>query len=153
MFFPDKVQGYREARRVLKPGAPFFFSVWDRIEDNEFADVVTEALAEMFPNDPPLFMARTPHGYHDLEKIRGELKAAGFADVAVDTVMERSRAPSPRDVAIAYCQGTPLRGEIESRGASGVEAATRKATDAIAKRFGGGAVDGRIQAHIITAAG
>ena len=68
MFFPDKVQGYREARRVLKPGGRFFFNVWDRIEDNEFADVVTQALAGMFPNDPPRFMARTPHGYHDVEK-------------------------------------------------------------------------------------
>ena len=68
MFFPDKVQGYREARRVLKPGGRFFFNVWDRIEDNEFADVVTQALAAVFPNDPPRFMARTPHGYHDVEK-------------------------------------------------------------------------------------
>src|SRR5690349_19065288 len=42
MFFPDKVQGYKEARRVLKPGGRFFFSVWDRIEDNEFADVITQ---------------------------------------------------------------------------------------------------------------
>ena len=68
MFFPDKVQGYREARRVLKPGGRFFFNVWDRIEDNEFADVVTQALAAMFPDDPPRFMARTPHGYHDVEQ-------------------------------------------------------------------------------------
>ena len=45
MFFPDKVQGYREARRVLKPGGRFLFNVWDQISENEFADVVTEALA------------------------------------------------------------------------------------------------------------
>jgi ubiquinone/menaquinone biosynthesis C-methylase UbiE len=49
MFFPDKVQGYREARRVLKPSGRFFFSVWDRISENEFADVVTQALATFFP--------------------------------------------------------------------------------------------------------
>jgi ubiquinone/menaquinone biosynthesis C-methylase UbiE len=35
MFFPDRVKGYGEARRVLKDGGAFLFSVWDRIEDNE----------------------------------------------------------------------------------------------------------------------
>ena len=79
MFFPDKVQGYREARRVLKPGGRYVFNVWDRIAENEFADVVTQALAEVFPDDPPLFLARTPHGYHDADRIREELGAAGFA--------------------------------------------------------------------------
>src|ERR1700674_958753 len=53
MFFPDKMQGYKEARRVLKPGGRFFFNVWDRISENDFADVVTEALAKVFPQDPP----------------------------------------------------------------------------------------------------
>ena len=83
MFFPDKVQGYREARRVLKPGGRFLFNVWDRISENEFADVVTQALATLFPQDPPRFMARIPHGYHDVEKIRKELMAAGFKESAV----------------------------------------------------------------------
>ena len=67
MFFPEKVQGYREAWRVLKPGGRFHFNVWDRISENEFADTVTEALAAVFPHDPPRFLARTPHGYHDVE--------------------------------------------------------------------------------------
>ena len=153
MFFPDKVQGYREARRVLQPGGRFFFNVWDRIEDNEFADVVTQALAAVFPDDPPRFMARTPHGYHDVERIRAELKAAGFADVSVDTVTERSKAPSPRDPAVAYCQGTPLRNEIEARDASRLDEATQKAAEALERRFGNGPVDGRIQAHVISAGG
>ena len=143
MFFPDKVQGYQEARRVLRPGGRFLFNVWDRIADNEFADVVTEALAGLFPDDPPRFMARTPHGHHDVDRIRQDLKAAGFAEVAVDAVDARSRAPSAHHVAVAYCQGTPLRNEIEARDATRLEEATSRATDALARRFGTGTVDGR----------
>src|SRR6266852_1076106 len=116
MFFPDKVQGYREARRVLKRGGRFFFNVWDQISENEFADVVTQALATLFPQDPPRFMARIPHGYHDVEKIRAELTAAGFKEISIATVEGKSRASSPREPAIAYCEGTPLRNEIEATG-------------------------------------
>ena len=151
MFFPDKVQGYKEACRVLKPGGRFLFNVWDRISDNEFADVITQALAELFPADPPRFLARTPHGYHDADRIRAELNEAGFSDVSMEPVEHRSRAASPRDPAIGYCQGTPLRNEIEARDAARLQVATEHATAAIAHRFGGGAVDGRIQALVITA--
>jgi ubiquinone/menaquinone biosynthesis C-methylase UbiE len=62
MFFPDKGRAFAEVRRVLRPGGLFLFNVWDRIEDNELADEVTRALAVMFPDDPPRFLARTPHG-------------------------------------------------------------------------------------------
>jgi len=151
MFFPDKVQGYKEARRVLKPGGHFFFNVWDRISENEFADVVTQALAVLFPHDPPRFMARAPHGYHDVERIRDGLNTAGFSNILVEAVAERSKAASPRDAAIAYCQGTPLRNEIEARDASRLEDATKQAADALAQRFGGGVIEGRIRAFVITA--
>jgi ubiquinone/menaquinone biosynthesis C-methylase UbiE len=153
MFFPDKVEAYKEARRLLKPRGKFIFNVWDRIADNEFADVVIEALAAFFPQDPPRFLARTPHGYYDVKTIRDELTAAGFADVSIETVDHRSRAASPRDPAIAYCQGTPLRNEIEARDASRLEEATQAAADALARRFGHGPVDGRIRAHVIVATG
>jgi ubiquinone/menaquinone biosynthesis C-methylase UbiE len=151
MFFPDKVQGYREARRVLKPGGRFLFNVWDRIAENEFADVVTQALATLFPQDPPRFMARIPHGYHDVEEIRAQLAAAGFSQIAVETLEHTSKAPSPRDPAIAYCQGTPLRNEIEARDPARLDEATTRATEALAQRFGRGAVEGRIRAHVIAA--
>ena len=135
MFFPEKVQGYREAWRVLKPGGRFHFNVWDRISENEFADTITEALAAVFPHDPPRFLARTPHGYHDVECIRAELNAAGFSDLSVDAVDHRSKASSPHDPAIAFCQGTPLRSEIEARDASRLRDATEQAAEALASRF------------------
>ena len=151
MFFPDRQSGYRETKRILKPGGRFLFNVWDRIEENVFADDVTNALAEMFPTDPPRFLARTPHGYHDLALIRGELEKAGFSSVVIETRAEQSRASSARDAAVAYCQGTPLRNEIEARDADGLEAATNCAASRIAGRHGSGEVTAKIQAHVIVA--
>lgn len=151
MFFPDKAKAFAEARRVLKPGGIYLFSVWDRIEDNEFADVVTQALARMYPVDPPRFLARTPHGYHDREVIRRDVASSAFkAAPRIDTVAARSRADSPRSPAIAYCEGTPLRSEIEARGPNRLAEATDAAAAAIAERYGRGKVDGKIQAHIVT---
>jgi ubiquinone/menaquinone biosynthesis C-methylase UbiE len=151
MFFPDRVAAYGEAKRVLKPGGHFLFNVWDRIEENVFADDVTNALAEFFPSDPPRFMARTPHGYHDTALIRSDLAKAGFSNVTIETRAEESRAPSPRQVAVAYCQGTPLRNEIEARGADKLEAATEHAASAIARKHGTGEVAAKIQAQVILA--
>jgi ubiquinone/menaquinone biosynthesis C-methylase UbiE len=153
MFFPDRIAGYAEARRVLKPGGYFFFSVWDRIEENAFANEVTTALADVFAQDPPRFLARTPHGYHDTALIRDELRRAGFADIYIETHQKQSRASSPHAAATAYCQGTPLRNEIETRDASLLPHATDRAAEAIASRHGRGEVVGKIQAHVVVAAG
>ena len=150
MFFPDRVKAYRQCHRVLRPGGTLLFNVWDRIEDNEFADVVTDAVAAVFPDDPPRFLARTPHGYHDTEIIRADLGRAGFTStLQIDTIEARSRAASCTAPAIGLCQGSPLRNEIEARDASRLAEATAAAAAAIGDRFGQSDVDGKIQAHVI----
>ncbi len=151
MFFPDKVAGYAEARRVLKSGGSFLFSVWGRIEANEFVNVVTDAAAAVFPDDPPRFLARIPYGYHDVELIREEVSNAGFSRISISRIEETSRAPSPRHPAVALCQGTPLRNEIEARDAGLLGAVTDRATEAIAARFGNGPVSGKILGHVVVA--
>ena len=153
MFFPDKAKGFAETRRVLRKNGRFLFNVWDRIEDNDFADAVTHALASVFPGDPPRFLARTPHGYHDRAIIERDLAAGGFPVADIETSRKSSRADSPRIPALAFCQGTPLRNEIEARNAAALEEATAAAEHEVARRFGTGAVEGRMQAHVVSAAG
>jgi ubiquinone/menaquinone biosynthesis C-methylase UbiE len=151
MFVPDKPKAFSEARRVLKPGGAFIFNVWDRITENEFADAVTAALETVFPKDPPRFLARTPHGYHNRSTIERDLANGGFTkSPRIATVAARSRAASADMPAIAYCQGTPLRSEIEGRDASRLAEATDVAAGALARRFGTHSVDGKIQAHVVT---
>lgn len=151
MFFPDRAKAYGEVKRVLKGDGTFVFNVWDRIEDNVLTHEATVALGKMFSDDPPRFMIRTPHGYHDKAVIRSDLERAGFRDISIETRSEISRAPSAEYVAIALCQGTPLRGEIEARDASKLQAATDFVAEALRTRHGAGAVEGKIQAIVIEA--
>jgi ubiquinone/menaquinone biosynthesis C-methylase UbiE len=153
MFFPDKTQAFAEAFRVLKPGGRYLFSVWDSIEANEFADAVVKAVAALFPQDPPMFLARTPHGHYDTEAMEAQLRTVGFRTTAVETLTRESKSPSALSVAIGYCQGTPMRNEIEVHGAAMLAAATKVAAAAITAGYGSGPVTGLVRAHVITASG
>lgn len=150
MFFPDKAKAFSEARRVLRPGGVFLFNVWDSLSENEFAETIASALAAVFPDDPPQFLGRTPYGYHDPAIIAQDLARAGFTQPPqIVTLAARSRAASAKEPAIAYCQGTPLRSEIDARDASRLGEVTDKAAAALAQRFGPAAVDGKIQALVV----
>ncbi|OAP35860.1 SAM-dependent methyltransferase [Sinorhizobium glycinis] len=151
MFFPDRVKAYREARRVLKPGGRFLFNVWDRVEANELAHAAVEALQARFPENPPSFMRRVPHGYADPARIRTDLEAAGFHDITHETLEKANGPMSAYDAATAFCQGTPVRNEIEERDASALSAVTEAVAEALTKRFGSGMIERRLRAHIVEA--
>ena len=152
MFFPDKPAAFAEIRRVLEPEGTFVFTTWDRIETNEFAHVVDAAVAILFPDDPPQFMARTPHGYFDHEQIRADLLAAGFPnEITIDVREARSRSETCMIPAIAFCQGTPLRNEIDRRDPGMLAHATEVASAALAAAFGETDLDGLIRGFVVTA--
>ena len=150
MFFKDRVQAYREARRVLRPGGRFVFNVWERIDANEFVHTVSKAVGELFPENPPDFFRRVPHGYFHTSEIAADLAMAGFDAPAFEMVSKVSIASSAAIPAHAYIEGTPIRGEIEQRDASLIESAVHRAERALRDRFGQGPIEGGMQAIVVT---
>jgi ubiquinone/menaquinone biosynthesis C-methylase UbiE len=152
MFMPDKQAAYREALRVLRQNGRFIFTVWDRLETNPLMDVADATVAGLFPEDPPHFLARTPCGYNDKATIEREVRAAGFTSVTIEEVQREADVASATEPATGFCQGTPLRGEIEARAADGLVRATTAVAAALRKRFGDGPFRTSQQALLVTAA-
>ncbi len=152
MFFPDKPTAFAEAARVLRKSGTFIFNVWDRIATNDFVATATDVLADRFPENPPVFMSRVPHGVFDTKLLITQLETAGFAQVTVQTVDHTSNAATPLDAAMAYCQGTPLRAEILARDPNGLGPTTQAVAKALESRFGPGPISGKIRAFVLTAA-
>ena len=149
MFFPDKVAAYAEARRVLASGGSLLFNTWGTVEEHDFAAALTAGLEQAFPEDPPTFISAVPHGYSDVDTVRGDLRAAGFASVSVETITLVGRAGSAGDVATGFCTGTPLRPAIEAR--ADLAATTAAVTDVMEAHLGSGEVSSRMVAHVFDA--
>ncbi len=149
MFFPDRPAAYTEVARVLTPGGHFLFNCWGPLASHDVETTVMAVLAKSFPDDPPSFLARVPHGYHDVDRIAADLTAAGFGGVHVETVELDSTGRSAADLASGYCRGTPLRAEIEARG--DLEATAHAVATALERRFGSGLVVGRMAALVVSA--
>lgn len=151
MFFPDKVRGHSEARRVLRDGGRYLLAIWDRIERNELSHAAQQALIDCFPEDPPLFMREGPFGYHDPLRIESDLHDAGFDTVDIETVEMRSRSPSAHDAAMALFYGTPMGVEVEEKRAGSGECVFDAVEQALRLFEGPGGVDAPMAAHIVTA--
>jgi ubiquinone/menaquinone biosynthesis C-methylase UbiE len=151
MFFPDKVRGHAEARRVLKDGGRYLLAIWDRIERNPLSDAAQQALIDFFPNDPPLFMREGPFGYHDPRRIEQDLHEAGFGSIEIETVEKRSRSPSAHDAATALCYGTPMGVEVDEREPGSLDRVFIAVEHALRRFEGPDGIDAPMSAHIVTA--
>jgi SAM-dependent methyltransferase len=151
MFMPDKLAAYSEAKRVLRPGRRFLFTVWDRLDANPLSHITNETVAAMFPDNPPQFMARTPFGHWDRARLESDLRAAGFPHVEIDEVTRESEVDSAAGPAAGFTQGTPLRAELEARDPGRLLEATQATAAAIRQRFGEASFRAPMQALVISA--
>ncbi|ARM12000.1 MULTISPECIES: class I SAM-dependent methyltransferase [Rhizobium] len=149
MFFPDKPKAYGEAKRVLRSGGHFLFSTWDSLAANDFARCVSECLTRLFPSDPPDFLERLPYAYFDPHTIKAQVSSAGFEAVSCDRVTLASVAATAHHVAAAFCKGSPLRGEIESRAPERMSEIVDEVAEQVASRYGANPRGG-MSAFIVT---
>lgn len=151
MFYPDKVQGNAEARRVLRDCGHYLLAVWDDIERNAMSDVAHRSMQKLFPDNPPMFMKRGPFSYHDPEWIERDLLAAGFSSVDIETVELESRAPSVREAATGLCYGSPMRVELEEYGPDALDRTFEEVSRGASKFEGPDGFHASMSAHIVTA--
>lgn len=152
MFYPDRIAAAREVHRVLRPGGTYLFNVWNSIDQNPVSLLLSEALAREFPDNPPSFYARVPFGYHDDARIVGDLSAAGFAEIEIETLEYPHGRLTAQEAAEGMCRGTPLAAEIATHGEHALDLAVETATRALQSLCG---ADGRLHAmmsaHVVTA--
>ena len=130
MFFPDKVQGYKEARRVLRPDGS--------LPLQRVGPHLRERVRRRRDAGAGRGLPRRSAALHGAHAAWPSRRRAHPADLEGGRLRRRRRRgrrrpqrerPSARHVAVAYCQGTPLRNEIEARDASRLEEATSRAAD------------------------
>ena len=150
MFLPDKVEGMKEAARVLKPGAAFTFNTWASTSRNPIVEIAQDTIAGFFSEDPPSFF-ETPFGYHQKEQIATDLAAAGFTAVEVEVVPYVAEVPSAEHLAAGFIEGNPGIHEIKER----ASALPGEIIDAVAaafrKSFGDAPLRTDLEAIVITA--
>jgi len=151
MFYPDKVKGNAEARRVLRDGGHYLLAIWDRIERNALSILAHETMSRQFPDNPPMFMKRGPFSYYEPEWIERDLKAAGFNGVTIETVELRSRSPSAEDAARGLTYGSPMGVELEEYGPGAIDRVFDDFARAALKYEGPDGFDAPMAAHIVTA--
>ena len=148
MFFPEKIRANEEARRVLRSGGHYLLVSFDRLEFNPVPKAAGNAVAELFPDEPPAYMERGPFSYADPALIEHDLLAAGFTKIKLETVALTS-CVSARDAAQGLVLGSPFRAEIERRDPSVLDRALNAVTAAL-RRWD--ETDAPISAHVVTAA-
>jgi ubiquinone/menaquinone biosynthesis C-methylase UbiE len=151
MFYPDKVKGNMEARRVLRDGGRYLLAIWDSIERNPLSNLAHETMTRQFPDNPPMFMKRGPFSYYEPEWIERDLRAAGFDGVEIETVELRCHSPSAENAARGLTYGSPMGIELEEYGEGALDRVFEEFSRAALQFEGPDGFDAPMAAHIVIA--
>lgn len=103
-FFPDRIRGLAEMRRVLKSDGRLVASLWGPLEANKGHLAIVEALERLRADAAP---AKRACSFADADEIRNSVKRAGFSRVEVRTEEGVSRFPSIKAFLDGMTLGSP----------------------------------------------
>jgi SAM-dependent methyltransferase len=87
MFFADPVAAFINLRRALRPGGRLWFMAWAPLDENPWFKIGLDAAVTFLgPPEPTPTGAPGPLAFADPAYPARILKAAGFAEVAIETV-------------------------------------------------------------------
>ena len=124
-------------------------NAWAPLDTHVFETAMITALARVFPDDPPTFLSRVPHGYADPDVFAADAKAGGLRCDSVTPVTLEGTTASAADLAAGYCGGTPLLAEISAR--ADLATATAAVSEELTALLGEGPVTGAMTAHVLAA--
>jgi ubiquinone/menaquinone biosynthesis C-methylase UbiE len=103
-FFPERVAGLKEMRRVLTTAGRLAASVWRAIEHCKGHDALAKVLER---HGVDAQAARRPFSLGDAEELVGSAREAGFRNVKVQAATKLMRFPSPKDFVQNLAAGAP----------------------------------------------
>ena len=110
-FFPGRETALHEFRRVLVPGGRIALNVFGPIEHNPATHALADAL-DRHVGPGASVTKRGEHALSDPDALNRLVTGAGFADVAIATVVKTVRFPSAQEYVRIQLSATPLAGLV-----------------------------------------
>src|ERR1700726_815496 len=123
-FFPDQRRALREMRRVLSPAGRVALSVYSPLERTPGANAFVLALDRVLGSTASK-IKRGEHSFNAPDELKSLLVDASFAEVEVQTVVQKIAFPSVLDYVRFQLLATPMAALLSDRAEADCQAATK----------------------------
>jgi SAM-dependent methyltransferase len=138
MFLADKLKGFKEVFRVLKPGGRFIFATWDSSENIPLFNIIFNELVIPFFKGEDATRFRTPFSLHEPAKLIDFLRESNFTNNSVLPIKFNGNSSSPKNVVDALFLKHPLGREVADKDPTAVNSIAEEMERRLTRQFGEG---------------